>query len=371
MKSKSLYVALAFLCISTLASAQDQLNIKFGKISASDFDLPQNNIIDSNTNAVIIADIGSTNFIGNKKGWFTLVFKRHTRIKILNDKAFELATVRIPLYIRGDDLEKVVDLKAFTYNLENGKVIETKLEKNDLFEEKIDKNHIEKKFTMPAVKAGSIIEYTYSVNSDFDFNMRPWTFQHVYYPCLWSEYGVTIPNLLIYVSAHQGVHSFYIDKSEQGQQHYSITTRAGTYYGEQNQDLNIMATTNIHHWVMKDIPGFQIESYLTSPRNYVDKIELQLSKVSGDGETYTDVMSDWIKTSADLLRRDDFGAFLHEDNFFAEKELNNITNNISDKLLVARSIYDFIKNNFTCTEDGILDDNLFKKCLQEPERKCG
>jgi hypothetical protein len=352
MKSKSLYIALAFLCISIFASAQDQLNIKFGKISPSDFDLQQNNIIDSNTNAVIIADIGSSSFIGNKKGWFTLVFKRHTRIKILNDKAFDLATVRIPLYIKDDDLEKVVDLKAVTYNLENGKVIETKLEKNDLFEEKIDKNHIEKKFSMPAVKAGSIIEYTYTINSDFEFNMQPWAFQHVYYPCLWSEYGVIIPNLLIYVSANQGVHSFYIDKSDQGQQHYSITTRAGTYYGDQNQDLNVMANTNIRRWVMKDIPGFQIESYLTSPRNYIDKIEFQLSRVSTDGETYTEVMSDWKKASEDLLGRDDFGGSLRDDNFFAEKEINNIINNTTDKLEVARKIYDFIKNNYTCIGYG-------------------
>src|ERR1700730_9559704 len=116
MKSKSLYVGFILVCISTFACAQDQPNIKFGKISASDFDLPNNKIIDSNTNAVIISDIGSSSFIGNKKAWFTLVYKRHTRIKILNDKAFDLATVRIPLYAKDDDLEKLVDLKAFTYN---------------------------------------------------------------------------------------------------------------------------------------------------------------------------------------------------------------------------------------------------------------
>src|ERR1700737_3000242 len=116
MVPKTFYVSIVTLCISIFASGQDQLNIKFGKISTSDFDLPKNSIIDSNTNAVIIADIGSTNFIGNKKGSFTLVFKRHTRIKILNDRAFELATIKIPLYVEGDEVEKVVELKAFTYN---------------------------------------------------------------------------------------------------------------------------------------------------------------------------------------------------------------------------------------------------------------
>ena len=364
MKSKSLYFALTVLCISTFASAQDQSNIKFGKITASDFDLPQNNIIDSNTDAVIIADIGSTNFIGNKKGSFTLVFKRQTRIKILNDRAFELATVKIPLYVDGDELERVVDLKAFTYNIENGKVIETKLEKKDLFEEKIDKNHVEKKFTMPAVKAGSIIEYTYSVNSDNKFNMQPWTFQHISYPCLWSEYGVTVPNLYIYVSAVQGAHTFYINKSEQGQGHYNITNPAGNGLGDRDQDLSVLANTNIRHYVMKDVPGFHIESNLTTPRNYLDKIEFQLSKVSSDAELYTDVMNDWPKTSEKLLQNSWFGNSLHEDNFFADKELNNLTNNITDKLQIAKRIYNFIKDNFTCTDGGFFMtaslNNVFK-----------
>jgi hypothetical protein len=353
MISKTLYFALAFLCISIYTSAQDQLNIKFGKISPSDFTLPDNDIIDSNTNAVIIADFGSTSFIGNKKGWFTLVFKRHTRIKILNKKAFDLATVRIPLYTKDDDLEKLDDLEGFTYNLENGKIHDAKLEKNDLFEGKIDKNHIEMKFTMPDIKAGSIIEYTYTIYSDFIFQMQPWAFQHINYPCLWSEYGVIAPNLLIYTAAIQGTHSFYINKAERGrQQHYSMIKPAGSYYGEQNKDMSVSTNTNILRYVMKDIPGFKIEDYLTSPRNYIDKIEFQLSKHSGDGETYTEVMSDWKKTVETLLQRDDFGIFLREDNSFADKELNIITDNISDKLQVAKKIYNFIKDNFICIDNN-------------------
>jgi hypothetical protein len=342
-----------FIILSSISAfSQDKVNLNFGKISPSDFNLPKNNIIDSNANAVIISDFGTTSFIGNKKGWFTLVSKRHTRIKIINEKAFDLATVRLDLYIEGDEAEKLVDLKASTYTLEDGKIVDTKLEKNDLFEEKLDKNHIEKKFTMPAIRAGSIIEYTYTINSDFLFNTRPWAFQHVNYPCLWSEYKVTIPNLLIYVATNQGIHSFYIDQAEQGEEHYSITTSAGDFYADQKQDLNVSAITNIHRYVMKDIPAFQIETYLTSPKNFLDRIELQLSKTSGDGETYTEAMDDWKKFSGHLLERDDFGAYLREGNFFGDKVLSEITNNSLDKLQVAKLIYNFIKNNFTCNYDG-------------------
>jgi len=350
MNPKRLFSILCLSLFWVTGIAQDKSSAKFGAISPANFILPNTNIVDSNTNAVIIADVGSSTFIGNKKGWFTLVFKRYTRIKILNEKAFHLATVHIPLYVKDDDLETLVDLKAFTYNLENGKVISTKLEKNDLFHDKIDKNHLENKFTMPAIKAGSIIEYSYTVNSDFLFDMQPWAFQHVNYPCLWSEYETVVPNLLIYVTATQGFYPFSVNESKSGRQNYLVTKPAGNHY-EQEQDLTVGASTNIRHFVMKNIPPFRIEDYLTSPQNYINKVEFQLSKVANDGQSYTDYMNDWEKTSEELLKREDFGSFLNEDNFFLDNEIAQLTNNVTDQLHVARIVYYYVKDNFTCIDD--------------------
>ena len=150
-------------------TAQEKADIKFGHLTPSDFDLPNSKVIDSNANAVIIADIGTTSFEGNTKGWVSYIFKRRARIKILDKKAFDLATVEIRLYSKDENSEKLKDLVASTFNLENGKVVESKLGKKDLFEDRRDKNHIVKKFTLPAVKEGSIIEYSYTIHSDFVF----------------------------------------------------------------------------------------------------------------------------------------------------------------------------------------------------------
>jgi len=352
---KILCLVLVATVFSFALFSQNRTNVKFGDISASDFNLPRTDIIDSNANAVIISDVGSSSFVGNKKGWFTLVFKRHTRIKILNEKAFNLATVHIHLYFKDDDEEKLMDLKAFTYNLENGKVVSTKLEKNDLFQEKLDKNHLDEKFTMPAIKAGSIIEYTYTLNSDFLFNMQPWSFQHINYPCLWSEYETVIPNLLIYVCAIQGFYPFSIDETKLGRQNYLVTTPPGSHYGSQEQDLTVGASTNIRHLAMKNIPAFKIEDYLTSPQNYLSKVEFQLSKISNDGEDYRDYMNNWEKTSEELLKRDDFGSFFTESNTFLDNEIAQLTNNITDQMQLARLIYNYVKDNFTCVNDqGLL-----------------
>src|SRR5271167_182814 len=113
---KPLACLFTFLCLclsTTFCVAQDKAKNTFGKVTSADFNLPAKSIIDSNANAVILSDVGEVNFIGNKKDWFSHVFKRQTRIKILNKKAFDLATMVIGL--RGErtgDCETISKVEA-------------------------------------------------------------------------------------------------------------------------------------------------------------------------------------------------------------------------------------------------------------------
>ena len=60
------------------------------------------------------------------KAGFLLQFKHFKRIHILRQSGYDIANVEIPLYTNGTDEEELQNLKAYTYNLENGKVEETK-----------------------------------------------------------------------------------------------------------------------------------------------------------------------------------------------------------------------------------------------------
>lgn len=116
-----------YLLYSLSLVAQDKLNIKFGKITPNDFQV-SSPLIDSNVNAIVLSDIGNSEFVGNSKGWFSLLFTRHRRVKILNKKGFDAADVSLLLYGNGNQTEKLEDIKGNTYNLENGTVVTTKLE---------------------------------------------------------------------------------------------------------------------------------------------------------------------------------------------------------------------------------------------------
>src|SRR5687767_13075225 len=124
--NNAIFVVTAII-FSTPLFAQDKLNIKFGKVSPADFNLPAKNY-DTTAAAIIIADVGFSRFQGNNKGSFTLLFERKQRIKIVKQAGMDVATFEIPLYVGDAGTEEKLDnLKAYTYNVENDKVVETKL----------------------------------------------------------------------------------------------------------------------------------------------------------------------------------------------------------------------------------------------------
>ena len=132
-----------------------------------------------------------------------LGFERITRIKIFSKDGLDWATFSIPLYHDGGDNEKVSSLKAVTYNLENNKIVESKLKSDAVFKEKVNDNYDMMKVTLPNVREGSIVEITYKVNSDFYFNFQDWEFQSTI-PIRWSEYRASIPEFYNYDKYMQG-----------------------------------------------------------------------------------------------------------------------------------------------------------------------
>jgi transglutaminase-like putative cysteine protease len=114
----------------------------------------------------------------------------------------------------------------------------------------------------------------------------------------------------------------------------------------QDEDRFYTIKTVKHTWTMKDIPSFGYERYLTTPENYVDKIEFQLSGTN-DGETTQYENNSWAKATEELLQRGDFGGALTAEN----QQLNDAVDKLggTDPLAQAKAIYYYINHHFTCT----------------------
>jgi hypothetical protein len=352
------------LCLLALHGFSQQIGKPkhtLGKLTAADFTLPTTPLIDSSTNAVILADLGDVHFIGNHSGWFSYVYFRQTRIKILNKKAFDLASVSVLLYgEEGPDIDKLSNVEATAYTLENGQLQATKMDAKDIYSTRVNKNWTRAKFSVPGVKEGTILEYTYTVTSRYDFDLPSWEFQYIHYPCLSSEYHVEIPQTLNYVLVRQGVHPYVVDKGTTGSASYSVIEKAdlSSALGAQDQTLVVSANTVKHDWAMKNVPAFGTERYLTTPDNYIDKISFQLSGTY-NGEESTAQTNTWAKATEELLAEPQFGGSLNQN----EGDFDALAAKIplgADKLSEAKSIYYYVSQHFTCTnyDDKYVRTNL-------------
>jgi hypothetical protein len=103
----------------------------------------------------------------------------YVRIKVLSEKAKELATVEIPYERRS---YKVTDIKGRTIH-SDGTVIPLIGKPEDLLSSKTaDRQFGRKVFTLPSVEVGSILEYRYQL--DYDDNQvssPPWRIQQQYF----------------------------------------------------------------------------------------------------------------------------------------------------------------------------------------------
>ena len=91
----------------------------------------------------------------------------------------------------------------------------TQLETSGAFLEKRTPTVNVQKFTLPNVREGSVVEFAYTLTSDFLFNFQDWTFQRDI-PVRWSEYRVSIPAFYRYKIMYQGDAGFCREQGHGG-----------------------------------------------------------------------------------------------------------------------------------------------------------
>ena len=343
-----LIAAFSFFLLSIAAKAQKSPEYKFAKITEADLSTKVY-AIDSGAGAVVLGDFGSSEIIANRKGWFGFKYTHHKRVHILNKNSYDEGDVEVYLYAGNESEEKMVSVKASTYNLQDGKVMETKMDKSAVFTDKQDKNHIVKKFTLPNIKEGSIIDFEYTTTSDFLFNLEAWSFQGSA-PTLWSEYQLQVPEFFGYLFLTQGYHPFLVNERKERSATFIVSDAATSVRSE---STNITAQVIEYRWVMKDVPELKTESFTSTLRNHVSRIEFQLSEYRHP-LTPRQIMNSWPQATKEMLEDEDFGKQLSNNNNWMEDDLKPVLVNVTTQLEKAKKIHAFVRDNFVCTDYNAL-----------------
>lgn len=305
------------LLLATNVYAQ-KAPIKYGEIPMDDLKMTVYEA-DTSAAAVILADYGAA-FLSFNVSNVSLVFERHVRIKVLKKDGLKWADAGIPLYKTS---EKVLKLKATTYTLENGHVVKTEMEKEGIFKEKFNKRFDLQKFTLPNVKEGSVIEYSYTINSDFITDFPNWQFQYDI-PVRWSEYWAKLPDFFVFEKYMQG----YISPTR-----YEVKNEAQRGY-----------QINGHHWVIQNVPAFKEEPFITTKNDYISKINFALSFINFPGQPSREIMGSWSKLNTDLLEYEDFGKVVSGSGFL-KKKAEELTAGLTTSTDKIKAIYAYVQQS--------------------------
>ena len=346
--TKILFLPLLLL-FSTTIFAQDQLfNLKSTEVNLAELNADSYSR-DTTANAFYIYENGHSRFDNGND--YNLLTDYEAKIKILNKEGFDHANVKIRLHKGSSGKEKLHELKATTHYIENGQVKIQHLSPDKIFtEENPDYDLV--KFTFPAVQPGAVLVYSYQKESPYIFNFKTWWFQEDI-PKMYSRFLAVIP----------------------GNYRYNIKMVGNLKLAEENNDIKKncfqirgypnAADCSRSEYVMKDIPAFKEEKYLTSAYNYICRLEYELGEfVRPDGykQKYTKT---WDDVDKELLSDNDLGKQLRKTRWVRDvlpKSISKLPNDLEK----AQTIYNFVKDNYTWNgEYKIFKDVSIKDLLEE------
>lgn len=365
-----LTLAALSVIFSTIDCSAQKPPIKFGDVSLEEVKMTRYEL-DSSAAAVILADYGESEIQYNQNQGFVLVFERVTRIKILTKDGYEHGDFEILLYNGDPELrEKLSGLKVVTYNLVDGKIVETKASNDAIFHEAYNEDFEMVKVAAPVVKEGSVIEITYRIQSQYIVNLQDWQFQSTI-PVAWSEYRTRIPDFFTYEKYMQGYIVAHIHEEKETPKAITLNyktrtggrgfTAATTSYDQERIDYK----ERYMRLVAKDVPAFKPEPFITTYKDYISEINYELAYLKFPNKPIEPVMGTWNDISKKLWEHSKFGGEV-KGNSFLNKVVESVIAGADTPEARIAAIHHYVKSNITW--DGrhrILSSGSLKKSLDD------
>lgn len=288
--------SLLLLSISVQAQRDKDKDIPgWGKIDKIDLEMKEC-LFEKEAEAMILIKKGDVVYQRGSRYPFAMKKEVRTRIKILKEQGFKEADIKIHYY-HDNNFEKLIDIDAVTYNLdETGKIIETKVDNKSIFRQKVDAKVSSLSFTFPNVKVGTIIEYRYTVIRDDISLIDPWIFQEDI-PTQTSVFTISFPEYFRFLT------NKYISlplESKQDENTQTVALSGG----------NVKFKTEDLSFKMKQIPSLKEEPYMGARRDYLQRVEFQLSQFAPPNEAPIDMQNTWPRLVEHLLSSELLGVQL-------------------------------------------------------------
>ncbi|TWO33379.1 DUF3857 domain-containing protein [Seonamhaeicola sediminis] len=341
MKYQGLFLLVFATCF---CSAQ---NYKFGKVSKEEL-VEKVCSIDSNANAAYLFKKRHSYFSYHRSDGFKLHTEMHARIKIYNQDGFDYATKEVNLYKDGVGLEeKMTDFKAYTFNIENGKVIQAKVDKNEVFKSDVNRYLAEIKFTMPNVKPGCVIEYKYTLVSPFWSNIDEFVFQHSI-PTKKIEAIFEVPEYYSFKPRTKGYLVLQPTQEEKRDKLYyktevPITENTKLDTKSLYRTGEIEYKKNVFTYNLENISAIKDEPYVNNINNYRSSVKYELSFTKFPHSAIEYYSTTWQDVVERIYKSSSFGGELNKTAYF-KNDIDALLASVSDPVQKTALIFNFVKS---------------------------
>ena len=341
---RKLFILYAFLLqfLSPVHSQQAttatiEPNLKYGKPSKEELSLTSY-APDTTATAIYLFHQGQSDFVYHDG--FQLTTEHWVRIKILKPQGVSYADVSVPYYSptdRDEGKERASDIEGCSYNIENGKCIKTSMKRESISFERINNLYKMLKFSLPAVKEGTVIEYHYKLYSDYFSHIDNWMMQEEL-PMLYNQYKITIPHVFIYNIELRGKDYIQVKQRDSS---IHATEREGGSVGGVSKDFTVSAQETT--FTSRNLPAIrQDEPYCWCPEDYKVQVSFDLQGTQFTPNEYKPYSQKWEDVDNQLLKPENtqFGKYLSFTNPFRPetKQAYNSEMSFEEKIICAFQI---------------------------------
>ncbi len=329
-----LIVALFFIVSFSYTFAQ---KLELGKVSVAELE-EKKHPKDTTAAAAILFNKARTYFSYDAKNGFSIHTENSFRIKIYKKEGLNWANRKVAYrigYEKGNnDMVEFDD--CVTYNLENGKIIKTKLNSEGSFKTNVNQYWKEASITMPNVKVGSVIEFKYVLKSENILKFPDFNFQQDI-PVNYAEYQTEIPGFFTYKAIKKG----FLDLSLDSKIVNGSLIFNNKYDQSRSEGVNFQQANN--KYVAKDIPALEEESFVDNIENYRLSIFHELEKEKFNDEPLKDYSVTWEGVAKRIYEDKDFGLELRERKYI-DLDLPKILKNEGTEMEKMEVIFKFVQN---------------------------
>lgn len=291
IKNLSIVILIAFCCT---INAQ---KVKFGKVNEEEL---KEVIYDKDSSAVAayLYKYRYSYYQYQQGSGVKLITEIHERIKIYKKGGFDFATESVNLFKSGNANESMNGIKGYTYNLVDGEVVKSKLDKKSIFKSEYSKNYNQVKFTMPDAKVGSVLEYQYKITSPYIQSVDEYVFQE----------NIPVRKLEAYLKI---LDYFKYNQRAKGFLYYRPNVTK-----ERINTLDINADKIAYN--ISDIPALKKEKYVTNMNNYRAGVKYEIVSFEVPGVTHENFSKSWEDVAKTIYKSSRFGTELKKKKYYSE-----------------------------------------------------